>query len=152
MNRCFLIRHADAGARGIHHDEQRTLSTRGRAQAAALAEQFSKDGIQVIRSSPFPRCTATVAPLAAVLHVTTVADERLAEGAGSRDALGLIESATVPTALCSHGDVIEAVMRTVARRGVPLASDKLAKASTWVLSVTDGVITDATYLSPPSGL
>lgn len=152
MNECYLIRHADAGSRGIHHDEQRTLSARGRAQAAALAEQFSEHGIQVVRSSPFPRCTATVAPLAAALRITAEPDECLAEGAGPHDALGLIESVTVPTALCSHGDVIEAAMRTIARRGVPLASDKLAKASTWVLRVADGEITHATYLPPPSVL
>ena len=41
-------------------------------------------------------------------------------------------------------------MHTIARRGIKLDDDRLAKASTWELSVTAGSITAATYLPPPS--
>ena len=80
--RCFLVRHADAGSRGIQNDEQRTLSKRGRGQADALAAQFADAGITVIRSSPYARCIETVAPLAVALEIATEHDDELGEGAG----------------------------------------------------------------------
>ena len=51
--------------------------------------------------------------------------------------------------LCSHGDVIGDVMHTLARRGADLDDDRLAKASTWELTVVTGEITAARYLPPP---
>lgn len=150
MTRCFLVRHADAGSRGIQNDEQRTLSKRGRGQADALAAQLADAGITVIRSSPYARCIETVAPLAVVLEIATEHDDELGEGAGPAHAIALIERATTPTVLCSHGDVIGEVMHSIARRGIKLDDDRLAKASTWELSVTAGTITAATYLPPPS--
>lgn len=150
MIRCFLVRHADAGSRGIQNDEQRTLSKRGRGQADALAAQFADAGITVIRSSPYARCIETVAPLAVALEIATEHDDELGEGAGPAHAIALIEQATTPSILCSHGDVIGEVMHTIARRGIQLDDDRLAKASTWELSVTAGSITAATYLPPPS--
>lgn len=150
MTRCFLVRHADAGSRGIQNDEQRTLTKRGRGQADALAAQFADAGITVIRSSPYARCIETVAPLATALEITAEPDDELGEGAGPAHAIALIEQATTPTVLCSHGDVIGEVMHTIARRGITLDDDRLAKASTWELTVIAGTITGATYLPPPA--
>ena len=150
MTQCFLLRHADAGSRGIQNDAQRTLSRRGRTQADALVAQFAGAGITVIRSSPYARCMETVAPLAAASTAVAEPDASLGEGTGAAPTLALIEAATVPTILCSHGDVIGEVMHTIARRGVSLDDDRLAKASTWVITVTDGEITAATYLPPPT--
>jgi len=106
MTQCFLVRHADAGSRGIQNDAERALSRRGRTQADALVAQFAGDGITVIRSSPYARCMETVAPLAAASASVAEPDASLGEGTGAAPTLALIEAATVPTILCSHGDVI----------------------------------------------
>ena len=147
---CYLVRHADAGARGIQNDHQRRLSKRGRAQADRLVKALSKVGATELRSSPFARCMETLAPLAEVLGLPVEADIHLAEGSGPTHALAAIERATSPLVICSHGDVIGDVMHLIARRGVDLADDRLVKASTWIITTDGGTIISARYLPPPS--
>ena len=150
MIECYLVRHADAGSRGIQNDHQRRLSKRGRVQADRLVHPLSSVGATELRSSPFARCMETLAPVAEVLGLPVEADIHLAEGSGPTHALAVIEHATSPLVICSHGDVIGDVMHLIARRGVDLTDDRLAKASTWIITTDDGTIISARYLPPPS--
>lgn len=93
-----------------------------------------------------------MAPLAAELGLAVEPCPALAEGQGAR-ALKLVRSlADDKVAMCTHGDVIPDVL-------VPLADeDRIdlgprphqAKGSVWILEVTAGRFTRATYLPPHS--
>lgn len=150
MTECFLIRHAHAGTRGAFADNTRELTDRGRAQAGALADQLADLDIRVIVTSPFTRCIQTVEPLAHRLGLPVELNPGLAEGAGTRDAIEMIEHAQFPLALCSHGDVIGDTMHALNRRGVVLDDNRVAKGSVWILTVADGTVTTARYLHPTS--
>ena len=147
---CYLVRHADAGSRGIQNDHQRRLSKRGRAQAKRLVDSLRDVGATELRSSPFVRCMETLEPLGRRLARPVDSDIHLAEGSGPTHALALIEHATGPLILCSHGDVIGDVMHLIAARGVDLADDRLAKASTWIIAVDGAAIVSARYAPPPA--
>ena len=103
-----------------------------------------------VLSSPFVRCVETVQPLADALGLQVEQTPDLAEGAAA-DALGLVRGlAREDAALCTHGDVIPAVLRGLDRAGVTIAAAwAWAKGSTWVLDTADGQITRATYVPRP---
>lgn len=147
----FVIRHAKAESRSRWDgdDRDRPLTDKGRAQARALVGLLERSEITRVISSPYRRCIETVAPLAERLGVTLEADETLAEGQDWADALRIVESATAPVALCSHGDVIGHLIDRLVLRGVPVDDDRLEKGSTWVLQIEAGDVTKARYLGPP---
>ncbi len=148
----FVVRHAKAGSRRRFEgdDELRPLSRNGRAQAKALAEQLAHRDIARVLTSPYTRCIESVAPLAHQLELDVEIEDVLAEGADWSYALAIIEQATTPTVLCSHGDVIGDLMHHLDRRGVPLDDDRIEKGSTWVLQVEEGEVVKARYLPPPA--
>lgn len=148
MSRCYLIRHADAGVRGTIADDQRELTNRGRRQADAIAAALGDEGLDAVVSSPFTRCIQSVTPLATAAGLAVVADDCLGEGSGPERVLELLENGG-SIALCSHGDVLGEVLSLLHQRGVPLDDDRLAKASTWIVTVRDGVAADARYVAPP---
>jgi phosphohistidine phosphatase SixA len=151
----LLLRHARAGQRGSgSSDLQRPLDARGLQQAAALVDLLSPllgDGAE-IRTSEARRCRQTIAPLAAALDTPAVIDPALTEGSDVRVLLARLEGGIErPTVWSTHGDVIPELLGMLARRGLDLGSEpRVAKASTWVLRVTDGTVTDAEYLPPPA--
>ena len=147
---CYLVRHADAGARGVVDDAQRALSKKGRAQSERIATYLQDAAIAEIVSSPYTRCVETVTPLSMTIGIGIALDDSLGEGAGPGPAIERIEAISTPTVMCSHGDVIGEVMALLARRGIDLDSDRLAKASTWELTVAGGAITGAHYVPPPT--
>jgi hypothetical protein len=63
--------------------------------------------------------------------------------------LGLVDTAEGPVAICSHGDVVGALIEALDRRGVPRDDDRVAKGSTWVLTCTRKGVVSAHYESPP---
>lgn len=150
----FLVRHADAGNRDSWDgpDLLRPLTLHGRAQADGLVALI--DGAGELRSSPYVRCVQTLEPLAGKLDLPVVTDERLAESASVHDAVLLVREAAASNAvLCSHGDMIPAMLDAL-----ELLDDlqlppgyPCAKGSTWVLD-TDraGRISSARYLRPPA--
>jgi broad specificity phosphatase PhoE len=148
----FVVRHAKAGSRRRFEgdDRLRPLSRVGRPQADGIGELLAHRDIARVLTSPFTRCVQTVEPLAAQLGLQVEIDEKLGEGHHWEHALELIEAATQPVALCSHGDVIGDLMHRLAARGVPLDDDRIEKGSTWVLQVEEGEIVKARYLPPPS--
>lgn len=118
-----LLRHASAGKRTAWSgdDRLRPLDKRGRAQALALRDLLTARGVERVLSSPYLRCTQTVAPLG----LEIVLDERLAEGAPVEATLALLQGLTNAVA-CTHGDVIEAVVgRSLRKGGAVVLDDEL---------------------------
>jgi phosphohistidine phosphatase SixA len=154
--RVQLIRRAKAGPRGSgpKHDSRRALSDEGIAQASGLVESMDGEPIDRIVSSPYLRCVQTLEPLAKRRDLEIELDDRLAEGAGTAKALGLLRSfGDTPTAVCTHSDVIRKLLSELNPR-IKSGSEKLRrrKASTWVL---DGDFTGdlcAQYRPPPPNL
>jgi 8-oxo-dGTP diphosphatase len=148
----FVVRHAKAGSRRRFDgdDKLRPLSRNGRPQAEAITEMLAHRDIARVLTSPFVRCIQTVEPLAERLGLEVEIDKRLGEGRQWMHTLTLVEQATEPIALCSHGDVIGDLMHHLATRGVPLDDDRIEKGSTWVLQVEGGDIVKARYLPPPA--
>lgn len=145
----LLIRHAHAGKRGDDHDDLRPLSDKGLRQAAAIAARHAHVPLARTLTSPYVRCVQTIEPLAAAVGTPVESLPTLGEGAGPVTALGLVESATVPIAICTHGDVLGEVLTLLERRGVDLEGDGLAKGCVWHLHVADGDVARARYEAPP---
>jgi phosphohistidine phosphatase SixA len=117
-----LLRHAHAGKREEWHgdDRLRPLDGRGRAQAEALVPILAAHGVLRAVSSPYVRCTQTVAPLGLDIEP----DERLAEGAALRATLELLAELDAAVA-CTHGDVIENVLGRSLKKGAAVVLDGL---------------------------
>jgi 8-oxo-dGTP diphosphatase len=147
---CYLLRHADAGSRGIVNDAERGLTKKGRGQADRIARSRAGSHITSIASSPYVRCLETVEPLGRAIGLAVEVDESLGEGAGPTAAIARIEAASQPMVLCSHGDVIGEVLALLGRRGIELDHDRLAKGSTWEIAVDHGTIRSAHYVPPPA--
>jgi len=103
-------------------------------------------------SSPYVRCVQSVAPLAESRDLPVEVADELAEGAPLNEVLRLIEKvADKPTALCTHGDVVENLISHLDERRVPLEGGLVfAKSSTWVLDAEGGDIVHGRYLGPPA--
>lgn len=148
----LLIRHAHAGGRAtwVGDDRLRPLSEVGRTQAAKLVALLDGYTVSRVLSSPLLRCTQTVEPLAHDRGLRVEPDDALAEG-NAAAALALLHSlAGVSAALCTHGDVIPAVLRALSEEGLVLPPDaRWQKASVWALEPVGRRYTDATYLGPP---
>jgi broad specificity phosphatase PhoE len=153
----LLVRHARAGRRDrwVGDDRLRPLSKKGRVQAEALVPKLRElAGGQrlVLTSSPWVRCVQTLEPSASALGTEIRKDDALGEGMGAKavESLGTW-TRLGPAALCTHGDVIEAILAHVAQSGVRLGGRlQAAKGSVWVLGVSDGAIVSARYVPPPA--
>jgi 8-oxo-dGTP diphosphatase len=147
-----LLRHAVAGDRSAWKgdDVDRPLTAKGRRQADALALELGAAGIDMLVSSPYARCVQTLEPLAEVIGARIVTDERLAESRRIEPALELVDSLAGHNAVvCSHGDVIPAVLEALRDRGLGLPSRiHCSKGSTWEIDVTAGRPVAAAYRPP----
>jgi phosphohistidine phosphatase SixA len=149
----YLNRHADAGDRDRWDgdDRLRPLSEAGRRQAEALVRTFEGTAVSRLISSPYLRCTQTLDPLAGQRGLAVQTDEALSEGMGADPTLALMGSlGDEPVALCTHGDIVEAVIERLIHDGVRLHEPfRNEKGGTWVLHGTGPVFTRATYLPAP---
>lgn len=149
----WLVRHAAAGSRSEWEgdDRLRPLTKKGWRQARAIAELLAPRGIERIVSSPYERCIQTVEPLGERCGAKVESSDALAEGPDVDAAMALVEAlAGYNAVLCSHGDVIPAVMNRLARSGLELESDiHCAKASVWEVEVERGRFTTGDYIPPP---
>jgi 8-oxo-dGTP diphosphatase len=149
----WLVRHTAAGDRNKWDgdDRPRPLTKKGRKQAKAIADLLAPRGIERIVSSPYDRCIQTVEPLAARTGTKVEISDALAEGPDLDATYELIDSLVGQNAvLCSHGDVIPAVINRLMWAGLSLESDfYCAKGSTWEVAVEGGKFTTGRYLPPP---
>lgn len=149
----FLVRHAAAGSRSDwkKDDRLRPLSSRGEKQALGLARTLATHPIDRILTSPYVRCRQTLEPLADKLGIEIEERDELAEGEGFKGARDLCrELAGTNSILCSHGDVIPALLDWMARHGMALKSAfECKKGSTWEIEVRAGEFRRARYWPPP---
>ena len=125
------------------------LSRKGWRQTAAITELLRFVGIERIISSPYLRCTQTVEPLAEQLGLKVEEHPALAEGSDFDQSEALLDEVARTTAvLCSHGDIIPALLDRLNRRGVELIGDDAKKGSIWVLEAEDGEFKTGTYQPP----
>ena len=76
--------------------------------------------------------------------------DELAEGASTVAALSFARSSGGAVVMCSHGDVIPAVVLRLAERGVEMQDPPAwKKGSTWILERDGGLFTSMRYLAPP---
>jgi broad specificity phosphatase PhoE len=150
----YLVRHARAGDRSLwkQDDWLRPLSRAGRAQARGMLELLHDARFDRVLSSPYLRCIETVAPVAAARRLPIEPDDALGEG-GDLDAVFAIVRKHIGTGavLCSHGDIIPAVLESLAASGIDLGPDpRCPKGCTWVLDAAGGSeVTGVRYLPPP---
>lgn len=150
----YLVRHAKAGDRSLwkQDDWLRPLSRAGRAQARGILDLLRDARFDRVLSSPYLRCIETVAPIAGERRLAIEPEEVLGEG-GDLDSVFAIVRKHIGTGaiLCSHGDVIPAVLETVAANGVDLGPDpRCPKGCTWVLEADrGGEVRKVRYLPPP---
>lgn len=135
-----LVRHAEAGARPAWQgpDDLRPLVEVGIAQADHLAQILAERPVKRILTSRYVRCVDTVGPLAGRLDLEPETHRALAEEASIDDTWALVEElADVEAVLCSHGNVIGAVLDRIHRRGIELVADEWSckKSSVWTLEV-----------------
>lgn len=149
----FLVRHAIAADRtkwtGV--DALRPLTKKGRRQAQAIAEYLRDRGIERIYSSPYTRCVQTVEPLAEAIGAKVIEHDALAEGPDVDAAYQLCDDVVGFNAvLCSHGDVIPAVINRMMWAGLVLESRfYCSKGSIWEVDVEGGRFAHARYVPPP---
>jgi broad specificity phosphatase PhoE len=138
-----VVRHGRAGDRSSwdRDDRLRPLDGKGQRQAMALIDQLEQYGIERVVSSPYLRCLQTVLPLAVAVGTEVVIDERLAEGGSGAEAEALLRELAGggPVALCTHGDVVLALVGDGA---------EARKGSTWLLDAES--LEPLEYLQPPS--
>ena len=117
-----LLRHASAGDRDrwTGDDRLRPLDKKGRRQADALRKILLARGVTRALSSPYVRCTQTLAPLGLDIE----RDERLAEGARPDDTRALLLGADGAVA-CTHGDIIENTVGFSVEKGAGVVLDGL---------------------------
>ena len=150
----YLVRHAKAGDRGLWRDADwlRPLSRAGSAQARELIAVLRDARFDRVLSSRYVRCMETVVPLAGDRGLPLEVEEPLTEGADTDSALALVRKHLASGAvMCSHGDVIPAVLESLAASGVDLGPDpRCPKGCTWVLEGDGSEVTRAHYLAPPN--
>jgi len=150
--RIFLVRHAEAEARGswIGDDLQRPLDKRGYRQAEKLAAVLAHEPLERILSSPAVRCRQTVEPLAAARHIEIEDQPALLEGTPWQDVHDLIRFAREPCVMCTHGDIVAALVEHLMLRGVVRErTARYEKGSMWTLKVQGQDITGAAYTPAP---
>ena len=132
-------------------DALRPLSRKGTVQAEGLVRSSADLRCDRVVSSPSVRCVQTVRPLALARSIAIEEHDALAEGASVGDALSLVRSSGGAVVMCSHGDVIPAVVMTPRRAGRRDARPAgWKKGSTWVLERDGGLFTSVRYLGMPA--
>ena len=148
----YLLRHARAGRRSAWKgdDELRPLSKVGRRQAAALLDLLADAEIEQIVSSPYVRCVQSVQALSAERDLEIDVVDELREGAPLEDALRLVEKVSGhSTVLCTHGDIVQALLTHYKASGVKVGKLRMEKGSVWAFETRNGRVTKASYLPPP---
>lgn len=148
-----LVRHAHAGRRtAVVEDRDRRLDAVGLDQAKRLEAHLAGQDVQQIVSSPARRCRETVLPLADALGLDVIETEALWEGRPIANAMGLIRRLAVGrinAVVCSHGDMIPAILEELERGGVALEGHGCAKGSVWTMAVASGQIVSGRYRARP---
>jgi 8-oxo-dGTP diphosphatase len=149
----YLLRHGTAANREkwTGEDTRRPLTKKGRRQAEAIARSLADAGIERILTSPYDRCVQTVGPLAEMIGAPIETYPELAEEADLDAAYALVDGVVGANAvICSHGDVIPALINRMMWAGLELSSRfYCSKGSIWEVPVEGGKFTTGHYIPPP---
>jgi len=155
-SRVLLVRHAKAARPEGVPDEKRPLTAKGVRQAQALASMLAPYGPTAVFAAEPDRCLTTATPLADAVGVPVVTDSRLGDASwcaqlvASQARVSEIIGLGGTSVIVSQGLMIPDVVAWLSARGtLPIDSPVAKKASVWVLSFTDGVLTGADYLESP---
>jgi 8-oxo-dGTP diphosphatase len=148
----YLVRHAHAGDKHVWAgpDRLRPLSEPGRREAHGLLTQLRDYPITRILSSPATRCLQTVEPLAQGRGLPVEPAQVLGVDADPGELVALLLDPAVGKAvLCSHGELIGAVLERLVGHDLDDAVELAwPKGSTWVLDLDDGRLRQRHYLPP----
>ena len=149
----YLVRHAHAGSRSDWRgpDVERPLSLQGKEQARAVTRFMADRPVDRIVSGPAVRCQQTVAHLARKRGLEVEIASVLDEGAAVDDVLELLAKVSgSDVVLCSHGDVLPALLDALAARGVSVEGGlNLRKGAIAVLDEGRGLVTKAVVVGRP---
>lgn len=149
----YLVRHAKAGERRVWtgDDIDRPLSKKGWKQSAAIARRLEGKHVTELHSSPYVRCMQTLEPLGERVGLEVRAEKRLLEDEPYEPVLDLINEVADGAVLCSHGDIIPAVIEALISRGMKVETPPdWRKASVWVLHRKGSNITRGRVWPPPT--
>ena len=91
----------------------------------------------------------TLEPLAERLDSEVAVDGRLAEGEDFEPVLDLIATLPGGSVLCTHGDIVPAVIQALHRRGMEIQTPPdWRKATIWVLRRKDSLVTKGKVWPP----
>ena len=141
-----VLRHGSAGDKSewTDNDVLRPLDDRGRTDAAELAEMLAFFGPARVISSATARCVETVLPYAVRVGVDVRTDRAFTDGLADEEraaeALGALLRDQAPTIVCTHGELVPALVEGACRQlgADPLEEPALRKGEFWVLHVADG--------------
>ncbi|MFD1811290.1 NUDIX hydrolase [Rhodococcus gannanensis] len=151
----LVVRHAKAGRRSAYKgdDTTRPLDKTGRAQAEGLSALLRAFGATEIHSADRTRCVQTVEPLARDIGAEIALEPALSEEAYREDpasAQALVRKIAARggvQVICSQGKVIPDLLQWWAERdGITLPPARNRKGSTWVLSLSGGILVDAHHI------
>lgn len=148
----YLVRHAKAGERRVWDgdDVDRPLSKTGWRQSNAVARRLSRKHVTALYASPYVRCMQTLEPLGEMTGLKVREEKRLFEDEPFEPVLDLINEVEDGAVLCSHGDIIPAVVNALIRRGMVAETPaNWGKASVWVLRRKGDKITKGKVWPPP---
>ena len=153
----YLVRHAKAGSRNEFDgdDRNRPLTASGHRQSQELARRLAAVAPTTIVSSPYVRCVQTVEPLAVAVDVSVRTSELLAELGTEHASIGkpvldLLDTLPEGAVVCSHGDVIPAILAALEDRGLRIHGEpQWQKASVWVLERDGKHFATASAWPPP---
>ena len=139
----YLVRHAKAGSRSDFDgdDIDRPLTNSGRRQADELCRRLSAVSPSVVVSSPYRRCIETVERLAELGSDHAKPDTSLFD---------LLYSLPDHAVVCSHGDVIPALIEALGASGMRVqGAPEWGKGSVWVLERHESRFVTAHAWAPP---
>lgn len=148
----YLVRHAKAGERRTWKgdDVDRPLSKKGWRQAHAVASRLKSKGVTALYSSSYVRCMQTLEPLGERLGLDVVAEPSLFENEPAEPVVEFLEEVDDGAVVCSHGDIIPAVIGQLQRNGMRVETPPdWGKAGVWVLRRKGKRITHGKVWPPP---
>ncbi|MET9783335.1 NUDIX hydrolase [Nocardiopsis alba] len=143
-----LLRHLSAGEKRAWtgDDLLRPLDETGRADAAALPDVLAAYGRPRVVSSAAARCAESLLPYTVGFDAPMVTERALTVGRGGRGydvdearrVFAEIITERRPTVVCTHGELVPALMaEALTRAGAPLSQQLgLRKGSFWVLHMS----------------
>nr|WP_211714758.1 NUDIX hydrolase [Nocardiopsis sp. MG754419] len=143
-----LLRHLSAGEKRSWNDSDllRPLDETGRADALALPRVLGAYGRPRVVTSAAARCTESLLPYTVEQDVQMRTERAFTvgrEGRGyevgeAREAFARLLDESLPTVVCTHGELVPELMtEALTRLGAPLSQQRgLRKGSFWVLHVS----------------